>query len=320
VPDQVSTLWPPSPRARQRRHRAVLGVAIVCVLVASVAAAVARQADDDGAAVAGPTTTARVAGDDPATSTTGGDAGASPSATDTTAAGGDGAPDDGSAGEGGTGDDGSGDDDGTPSPAPVVGVPPTSGLYRYTVTNREADGSSEQYALDLTVSTDSRSGDTVEQTHSSDAFGVVVTDHVAWNGGGVVVRSTQTSGAEPCTYEPALVDLVFPLAVGASWVSDAQCTATTDDGPSTTTWHQESSVTGISQVAVGGRTVDVYVIERTRTVRRDDPRPDLSGTFSAVVREEFAAAHGLFVRTTIEQGSASDRVVTERVLTSLTPA
>jgi hypothetical protein len=313
--------WEPgTPEAERRRpSRRWIAIAVAGVVVAAVVATglvLAAGDDDESTSAAGQGRDATTTTTDDATTATSG-SGA------TTDGEGDGSGDDGSGADGGSGDDdgsspttaddssGNGDDG-------VVASAPRPGEYVYDLSQRDASGTIEN-ELRLTVVTDSTQGGTLEQTHETDLLGGVLRDRISWSQSGALVRSTTTAAdPAPCEFEPPFVELVFPLVVGASWVGDSQCETSFDDQPATLSWHQESEVTEVSTAVVGGRTITVWIIERTRLVSFDGEAT--SGSSQSTIRDEFAPDHGLVVRSTIEERTEGDTVTYEKVLRSLTPS
>jgi hypothetical protein len=130
--------------------------------------------------------------------------------------------------------------------------------YKYTPTGKSA---SDKY-LDVHDGGDRR-GD-VRQLLYFGSGSTVTAKQVVWLGTSKYYveaeqRARETEQAALCAWDPGLVELELPLAVGKSWKGDSSCAA---DG-STKRRTVDASIKRSDEAVIGGRKVQVFVLERT---------------------------------------------------------
>jgi hypothetical protein len=220
----------------------------------------------------------------------------------------------------------------TAAPAPVraesappgPASPPKTGTYTYHVT-RGSDSSNTT----VKVADDGRAADGVQQAITQNQGSESITNHVTWRSDGEVLRSTDFNspqGSSPCDWQPDILQVKLPLAVGVSWDVDSSCQAVLAGTPTTTHEVFHAKVVRYEQLVVGGTAVDCWVLSRSEktTLTSTQFNVDQQGTSTVW----WAPSAGLDVRTETKgtvtstykgQPHSSDTNLTEQ-LASLSPS
>ena len=131
-----------------------------------------------------------------------------------------------------------------------------------------------------------------------------------WTASGVEQISFEQSGRYGCTYEDPITHLRFPLAAGVEWTSDAECEAEAPGGNTHVRERRRATVRGTTELAVAGKQVTVWIIEREE--RSESKLSSGAMSFASDIRKTtyFAPSVGLDVKTdesgTITFGKTSD--------------
>lgn len=204
--------------------------------------------------------------------------------------------------------------------------PTKSGTYTYDAT---VDGESFEATYVVEPEAGAAAGET-RQAHTFKGKDGEMRNAVVWRADGLYLDKTSGSSGEgmggDCDWDPDVLVLKLPLAVGSGWVSDSSCSGESPYGPYTVKAHFESAVTGTARMAVGAQEVDVWVIE---TKQHLDISAEYQGqqfniTQDSTSKRFFAPEHGISVREETEStagtptGQRSRSTV--RQLRSLSPA
>src|SRR5207253_3821368 len=148
-------------------------------------------------------------------------------------------------------------------------------------------------------------------------------DEVVWYASGKLETATTfsfTSGSIRCVWNPRFVEYKFPLRIGSSWTVHTTCRP---NGKSSITLDGTSRVVAQERRAVGGATVDAWIIATDATIKFTGN----GSSFSEAIRDEdhFAPAYGLTVHevattTDTDRSGLQTRNRTVRDLQSLKPA
>jgi len=187
--------------------------------------------------------------------------------------------------------------------APVNAVAPRPGTYRYrsvgvstrTSPSTTTDRADRNYSLRYEP-LPSPAGETQLRRRAETAS----YQDKAWRADGIYNLSETSagqSGTLTCTWRPPQLVIPLPLKVGGSWKSESECDTSLPGGVGRQHETRSGKVTGRKHTAVGGRRVEVFVIETlttTVTTFGTAERP------TVVANKEkatflFAAASGLVV-------------------------
>lgn len=156
--------------------------------------------------------------------------------------------------------------------APVAAAPPRPGTYRYrsvgagtrTSPSTTTDRLDRTYSLRYEPLPDSAPGETLLRRRSeTSGF-----QDKAWRADGIYdVTETYTgqSGTRTCSWQPRRLVVALPLLNGESWKNDARCDWSAGDSSVRLHLTESGRVTGRKHVTIGGKGVDVFVIETNAT-------------------------------------------------------
>jgi hypothetical protein len=219
----------------------------------------------------------------------------------------------------------------TAAPAPVraesappgPASPPAAGTYTYHLTR---SGNSSDTTVK--VADDGHAADGVQQVITQNEGSGSISNHVTWRSDGELLRVTdfnspQSSSA--CDWQPDIVQVRLPLAVGVSWDVDSSCQTVFAGTPTTAREAFHATVVRYEQLVVGGKAVDCWVISRSDKTTLTSAQYTVEQQGTSTVW--WAPSAGLDVRTETKgtttatskgQNHTSDTTITEQ-LASLSP-
>ena len=204
-----------------------------------------------------------------------------------------------------------------PDPGPTR--PPAPGTYLYTFSNTvdpSLNGNNERKVEEVAP----ENGVPRRRTTQRDAQGNTLVNDEVWASDAVRVTASHIGspqGSVDCTWQPPLLALQLPLAIGKTWKTESSCTTTVSGTQVTIRRVGESKVTGKVLDKVGDTSIAVWVIESTgtTTVRSAFYNDDTRETVNA----HFASSRGLTTRETGTIEGASRKGSYDLTLQSLTP-
>jgi hypothetical protein len=205
-----------------------------------------------------------------------------------------------------------------------------AGTYRYHVSTKSSQGDNEEDAP-LKVEDLAAGPNGPRQRHTLTTKQGDQVDEMSWRSGGVYLdRETfNIAGtATDCDWNPDILTLAEPVAVGRAWTSKSHCSATAHtrdygDFPLDLNITLTGKVSGTERVQVGTDLVDVWVVTGTIDIKGTSSGSEVlneKGTYIS----KFAPKAGLEVarhddlQITSPQGN--DHAVSDRRLLSLQPS
>jgi hypothetical protein len=144
-----------------------------------------------------------------------------------------------------------------------------AGTYRYHVSIKSSEGNDEE-DTDYRVEDLARGPDGPRQLHTLRTQQGAQTSEMSWRAAGVYIDRQAFNfggGTTDCDWDPDILALVEPMAVGKTWTAKSHCSTTAHtqigDVPLDLDITLTGKVTGTERVLVGGEPVDVWVIAGT---------------------------------------------------------
>lgn len=172
---------------------------------------------------------------------------------------------------------------------------PRAGRYRYDTT---VDGKEGEEVLDVV---DSGDGDGyIRQLHIRGQGTTATSQAVVWLAdlfyAEAEQRTREGSLGLLCVWNPGFVLLPLPVSLGASFSADSTCVQDNEAEPQRRRT-LEARVTGTDRVDVGGRKVDVFVVEQTMTTSTLDDSPPLDLVENQTLTDMVSTDRHLLVRS-----------------------
>jgi hypothetical protein len=216
---------------------------------------------------------------------------------------GDGAP-------GGAADNGSPDGSADPAPAeapadllplgPAVPAKPGSYELQVVIDDRAVSGA-------YTVT-----GDGASQVHRTELDGSVSEQELRWGDGALSLVATTDPAAGTCKWSPAPLLVAADMEVGKKWDTASDCSVARDGA--TLAVHQESSAEVVErgQTTVGGRAVEVWVVQRHETQTRKIGQASVESDVlsSELVAPQLGLVLERLTQADVVQGDGSTHTVT----------
>jgi hypothetical protein len=204
-----------------------------------------------------------------------------------------------------------------PDPGPTK--PPAAGIYTYAITSSAEPSSNGNTDAKVEV-LPSQNGAARRKQTFNDGQGNTLANEETWASDAMRVTTSKIVSQQAtvdCTWQPPLLVLQLPLAIGKTWSTDSTCTTMVGGTQVTIKRTGQSKVIGKVVDKIGDQSVGTWIIDYTgnTTVRSAFFNTDTSEK----ITRHFASAQGL---VTYEKGSGTMGGSTtdyERRLQNLTP-
>jgi len=220
-------------------------------------------------------------------------------------------------------------------PDPGQPTPTATGQYRYRVSSTGGRDGPSSGTMTEQVRTESAGAGVTRQSVIDSEPGQAqggspdqgnATQEVQWDARGYVqLATTISAGGQTvhCVWNPSILELAAPLAIGRQWAFAGSCPVTVFGQPGTVQLTGQASVSGSQRVSVGADAVPVWVIADDYTVVVHVPSLGINATIHQVATDKVAGRLGLIVEEdatdTFTFGGRTDTSTNRQVLVSIHP-